>query len=354
VAFRADSVPTVALRPGDPLPQVGPDARVDLGLRAAAEELAAAATTPEARLTPGAVRLALGRAGYPGDVRFLRALGHGPELPPALLDAVPDDTPVDVGVAWRDHPGGVRWWVLGWAPRRVTMDPVPRDLPLDGGLSLRVDGTRRPRLIVGTPDGGVQELKITDGAWRWVDVFHVPGEYRVEVVDEDRVELLFSVWADGSPPSAAPLPPPAGPLDLYAAERFLYTELTRLRARNGLPPLPVYGAFEPLARAHATCLASIGEVAHRTASCPGVPTIAAATYAPRARHHENVAAGDTVDEAWERLLDSPAHRMNLLCRECSHVAIGVAAEPLYPPRILAVWELLEFPDGLPQPIQRPK
>ena len=58
-------------------------------------------------------------------------------------------------------------------------------------------------------------------------------------------------------------------------------------------------------------------------------------------------------EAWERLNDSPAHRMNLLCRECSHSAIGLAVEPVAPPRVFVVWELLEFPEGIPVPIQRP-
>ncbi len=352
VAFRVDAVPSVAFRQGAPLPTLGPDARTDKGLQAAAEELASVATTPDARLAPTAVRVALGRAGYPGDAHFVRVIGGGTEPPAALLDAVPRGAPVDVAWAWRDLPDGRRWWVLGWAWRRIEMDALPRDVALDAGISLRVDRAIEPRLIVGQPDGGVVEMSIVPGKSRWIDVFHVPGEYRIEVVDQDRVELLFSVYADQAPPPPSPLPGAARIPDLFDAQRTLYAELTALRARNGLPPLPVYGAFEPLARAHATCLASTGEVAHTTPRCPGVPAMAGATYTPHARHHEDVAAGDTAAEAWERLLDSPAHRLNLLCRTCSHAAIGVAAEPTVPSRLFVVWELLEFPDGMPTPIPR--
>ncbi len=149
------------------------------------------------------------------------------------------------------------------------MDALPRDVALDAGVSLRVDRAVEPRVIVGQPDGGVVEMSIVPGESRWIDVFHVPGEYRIEVVDQDRVELLFSVYADRAPPPPSPLPGAARVPDLFDAERTLYAELTALRARNGLPPLPVYGAFEPIARAHATCLASTGEVAHTTPWCPG-------------------------------------------------------------------------------------
>jgi hypothetical protein len=80
-----------------------------------------------------------------------------------------------------------------------------------------------------------------------------------------------------------------------------------------------------------------------------VPALAAQTHTPHARHYEDVAAGDTVAEAWERILASPAHLANVLCRTCTHASIGVVSEP---PRLFAVWEMLEFPDGEPVPVRR--
>lgn len=345
----AAPIAEVRYRPADPLPVLGPDARIDAGLRAAAEELAASATRPDARLTPTATRLALGRAGYPGDARFVRAIA-GAEPPAALLDSLPRGEPIDVGWAWRELPDGSRWWVVGWAPRRAKVDPIRRDLPLDGAFPLRVDGVVEPRLFVGEPEGGVREVSLTPGVSRWLDVFHVPGEYRLEVLAGDRVELLFSVYVDSPVPAAAPLPGPALVPDAQAAEVELGARLRELRARTGAAPLQPFEGFVPLARAHAACVASLGVAQHASTSCPGVRELAVRTFHPRARHYEDVAAADTVDEAWERLLDSPAHRATLACPTCTHVSVGAAVEPASPPRVFVVWELLEFPEGEPVPI----
>ncbi|MDP2316042.1 MAG: hypothetical protein Q8P41_24305 [Pseudomonadota bacterium] len=349
VAARHVAAPTVAFRPGAALPALGPDARIDNGLRAAAEELAASATSAAARLTPGATRLALGRAGYPGDAHFLAARDTGDRPPDALLAALPRGRPVDVGWASRDLPEGGRLWVVGWATRRLSLDPVPRDLAPGQGIALRVDGASHPRLLLGRPGGAVDELDLTDGVARWAR-FEAPGEHRVEVVDDDHVELLFSVYVGTAPPPAAPLPGPGARPDPVADLPFLYQALDELRDRAGLPRLARFPDFEPHARAHGDCLSAAGVVAHDTPSCPGVPVLARGTHFPRARHTEDVAAGDTAEEAWERVLASPGHRMNLLCEACTHVAIGATLEAATPPRVYLVWELLDFPEGPPLPI----
>jgi hypothetical protein len=342
LAALAAAAPTIALRPGDPLPVLGPEARVDLGLRAAAEELAGSATSLQARLSPGAIRIALSRAGYPGAAHFLLARG-GATPPPDLLAALPYGQAVDVGWATRSF-DGANLWILGWAPRRLSVDPLARDVHVGGGLSLRVDGATEPRLLVAAPGGGVREVGITDGVARRIR-FDTPGEHRVEVIDGDRVELLFSVFADTPVPAAALLPGPAAPADPTHDLPYLYGALDRLRAAAGLPPLTPFPAFEPHARAHASCVATAGVVAHRTPTCPGVPELARRTHHPRARHTEDVAAGGTSEEAWQLVTESPGHQLNLLCAECTHVAIGAVASD---GRVYVVWELLTFPDGTPQ------
>ncbi len=344
----APSTHQIRLRPADPLPVLGPDARIDRGLRAAAEELASSATTPEARLTPDAIRLALGRAGYPGDARFLRVVG-GEALPDALLAALPRGEPIDVGWAWRDLPDGHRWWVIGWAPRRYTLDPVARDLPLDGALALRVDGLHDGRLLVAAPDGRVEELGIEDGRARWVDRFHMPGEHRVEVIDGDRVALLFSVYVEEPPAAPGALPSRSQPESGAEAEAWLAERVNTTRLRAGLAPLRTFAGFEPHARAHSTCLLRAGVVAHATSTCPGVTTLARATHFPAAKHHEDVAAGDTVAELWSRIEASPGHLQNVLCASCTHLSVGVVSEPT---RLFATLELLEFPAG--EPRENPK
>lgn len=343
----------VAFRPVREATLAGRAVREDAGLRAAAEELAAGATRPDARLAPAAVRAALGRAGYPADAHFLLADG-GEVLPPALVEALPTSGTVDLGLAWRDLGEGRRRWVVGYAERRLEMDPLPRDVPLDGGVALRVDGARAPRLWLGHPDGRAEELGIQDGTSRWIDRFHLPGEYRVEVVDGDRVELLFSLYVDVPPPAPAPLPGPAPLPDPVEAAEALLARVAALRTRTGAGPVQTFAPYAGVARAHALCLAAVARVAHADPSCPGVPAMAAAGFWPRARHYEDVAAGDTVAELWERMLDSPAHRANLLCPPCTHVAIGTAVDGQAPPRLWAVVNLLEFPEGEPMPIERPR
>lgn len=333
----------VALRPAEALPTLGPDARVDRGLRAAAEELAAMATTPGARLTPSATRIALARAGYPGDARFLRAIGAA--QPPAdLLAALPHGAAIDVGWAWRDLPDGTRWWVVGWAPRRVGMDPMPRDVTLDGGVPLRVDGAADPRLLLTSPGGAVREVSFAAATSRWLDRFSEPGEYRVEVIDADQVDLLFSLFVETPVPPPVALPGPVTAERPEVAEASLYARLAELRTKAGLPTLTRFPDFEPHARAHARCLSSAGVLAHDTPHCPGVPALAERTHWPRAKHHEDVAAADSTAEAWERMVQSPGHLQNLLCRACSHVSVGAVLEP---PRLVVAVEMLEFPDGPP-------
>ena len=343
----------VQFRPGDALPVLGPDARIDLGLREAAAELVGQVTRPDARLTPDAVRAALGRAGYPADARFLRIVG-GADPPAELLAAIPRGESVDVGWAWRDLPDGRRWWVVGWAPRHLSLDPLPRDLALDRGLAVRVDGAREPRLFVGAPDGGVTEYTLTDGMARWVGDFHVPGEFRLEVVDGDRVELLFSVYVDAAPPPPAPLVGPAPPPDAATAAAYVSAQVAALRSRTGASPLAPLPAFDRLARAHAACLGGTGETLHRSPSCPGVAELAARSFSPRGLLREDVAAADTAAEAWQRLLDSPGHRANLLAPDVTHLAVGAAMGAGPVPRVVIVTELCAFPNGLPAPIPTTK
>lgn len=342
-----------------------PDATWDAGLAAACQELLRLTTSRTAALDPETTSMVAARAGFPGQVRWSRVLNGG-ALPLEAFDGVAEAAggrPVDLALARRTYEDGTSLWVLAWAPHLAELDPLPRDLSLDEPLALRVDlaGGRAAQLFVAPPGAPVEELSLTPGVIRWVDLFQVPGPYRVEVVAEGRggvgeVALLFSVFVE-DPPG---LPPPLGeasavPPDPHAAEEQLYAALGELRAAHGLPPVARFPLFEPVAREHSAIMASAGTVAHRIPGLsPGVEDRAADIAHPRAIHHESVAAAADAEDALAVVVDSPGHLRTLLCRDCTHAAIGAALEPVLdrPPRLFVTFELLRFPEGEPRPLQQ--
>lgn len=369
LASRAARPSEVRYRPADPpdadaawLVSALPGARWDAGLAAAAAELLAGSTDRTAALRPSATLLADARAGFPGQARFLRSLTGGARPEHAIdeiVAATPDPRGLDVGLAVRRYGDGVASWILAYAPHRVEMDPVPRDLPLDAPLSLRVDlpeGARgTPLLYLAPPDGPVERVALTSGVARYLDRFHAPGQYRLSVTlnqgEDLDVALLFSVFVDGPPPPAERLGPRATSApDPVAAEGWLLTQVNQVRAQHGLRPVSHFAAFDGVAREHAALMASAGRVAHTLPGVTeGVAARAEAQFHPRAEHHEAVVAAADAEDALSLLTGSPAHLAVLLCERCTQISVGAALEPVLdrPPRLFATLELLAFPNGPP-------
>jgi uncharacterized protein YkwD len=171
-----------------------------------------------------------------------------------------------------------------------------------------------------------------------------------------QVVLKWSVFVDSTPPEVPRLqrgslenPNPA------EATQALYRALNDMRSAAGLPPVERFFPFEPLAREHAALMASSGIVDHRIAGLtPGVAARIAERFHPGARTFENLAAAPNWQQALDMVRLSPGHLANLFCEECTHASIGVALEPITDriPRLFVVWELLEFPEGAPQPRAR--
>ena len=292
---------TVAYRPVVPTSEEGkwlvsalPRAQWDAALSSAAGELISSLRTADRLMSPRAMADATARSGFPGAARFGKTITNG-AFPSNLVDPIvtaAQGASVDVGIAKRAFANGQVLWVIGWAPHLMDMDPLPRTVPLDSGVTVRVDRVTKgnARLFIAPPDGPVAELSMTSGVARWVDGFDVPGEYRFEVVAEEngqgRVALLFSVFADMQPPRmpTAPEPPRAAP-DPRAAEAYLFDELNTLRRSHGLRPVEPFPLFDRFTREHSALMGHTGVVAH---NLPGYGTVekrAAAFAHPRAEHH---------------------------------------------------------------------
>jgi len=373
VAARAAGVAEVRFRPvfqtpqGDPglLVAAVPGGQWDQGLATACQNLLALHVDKTSRVDAPTASLVAARAGYPGQVRFVRTLNGG-AFPQPLVDKLAATVawggPVDLGLAVRRYGDGTALWVLAWSRHVADTDPVLRDLALDQPLPVRVDlvdpalADASLRLFVAPPDGPVDELSLTNGLTRWVDRFHTPGAWRIEAVattkERTAVVLLYTVFVDSPPPTPAPLRvAPTAPENPAQAEQTLFLALNQLRAQHGLPAVAWFELFEPLVREQSAFMASAGRALHVLPGLtPGVAARAKSYAFPYAFHHEAVATAPTAEEAMELVVDSPAHRAMLLCDSCTHGSIGVALEPTVRrvPRLFVTWELLEFPKGPPR------
>jgi hypothetical protein len=210
------------------------------------------------------------------------------------------------------------------------------------------------------PDGPVRELAISAEAARWLDLFHTPGEYRIEVVGErpnnSDVLLLFSVYVEQEAPAVPRLAwHPREPPDPLLAEEALYEALNEARREHGLPPVRPFDMFRPVVREHSAYMASAGYLGHALEGLTtGVPDRASKVGHPQPEFYENVAVALTPEDAHALVQDSPGHFRNLLCETCTHATIGVALEPVLnrDPRLFVTWELLHFPVGIPRPIPK--
>jgi len=337
-----------------------PNATWDSGLLSATQELVSLATSRTAIFSPDAVSTVTANAGFPGQPRFVRKLNGG-AFPESLINqaaAVHGD--IDVALVSRVYGDGAVMWVLAWAPHVAEIDPLLQHIALDDTLSVRVDfpSSQQSRLYVASPDGPVEEISLTSGVSRYVDLFHSPGEWRLEVVGQvngnTKMAHLFSVFVDSeqSKPSMLPSGKPevANP---STAEKWLYGAVNEVRKDHGLVPLKRFELFEPIAREHSALMASANKVAHKISNVAvGVEKRASEIAHPRAVFHENVVASLTAKDALDLIVDSPAHLKNLLCEKCTHVSIGASIEPVLNriPRLFVTVEVVEMNEGEPRAI----
>jgi hypothetical protein len=341
------SIPTVAFEAGSSL---NPDFR----LQAAVEELVAAATRPEARLTPRAVRLALARAGVAANTSLFLDRDGAP-----LWSRVPRHV-TGIATAERSFEAGNRLRVVAWTQSHRSLAELPLLLAPENRIWMQVGGQGALRLLVAGPwqeegdfldPGPVTERRIESGIQEMLPAFTTPGEYRLELVDGERVELLWSVFVGMAVPPPVPLPGPVVRGSTEEAEDWIFSALDRLRGRYGLPPLRRWPLLEPLLREQAGCLLDAGVVAHEAPGCPSMGERSTEAFYPRPRLHEDLATGDTPEEAWEQLMSSPGHVQNLLCRRCTAVSLATVRAPQGHQLLLI--DLLEFPEGEPRKLREP-
>lgn len=251
------------------------------------------------------------------------------------------------GVVVGQTPGGEACAALVGARRLVELvGPAPAAV-LDPGatlaLQVRLPRGKRAALYTLKPDGFVQraELPAADGLVRLaVPPVGGDGRYVLELLldvadgpSDPEVALLWSfvVGAPRAAPSPEVLFPDEGHDDRALSHRA-EALLQRLRNEQLIEPFRISPALIDVATARAQAVAQRGTLGHRIPGAGGATDARQDLKArfgeePRAqflRLSEVQAQASTLAEAWQALLESPAHRYELVDTALTHAGAAVA------------------------------
>ena len=317
----------------DALHARGADGEPDGALAAAAAWLGRQGLEARPR---GAGEVAL-RAGFPGVVLTAAAFrlngGHDDVWREALADVAGNVTVNRYGV--HVSPAGVVAIVFG--RMETALDPFPRRFQpgeacrLRGTVAVRYD---HARVYMTRPDGKVEE---TAGTGRNIDLalpLPVAGVYQLEVMSDSssgpvvlaNVPLYVGVGEPGfgstsSPPADEKAATPAG------AEARMLALLNEVRREARLAPLTADPELHAVAAAHTEEMIAKHFFGHASPTTGMVENRLERAGVTVTLCGENVAEADTADGAHRVLMDSPAHRANMLRADFTHVGIGVAMRP---------------------------
>ncbi|MBI5208552.1 MAG: CAP domain-containing protein [Elusimicrobia bacterium] len=239
-------------------------------------------------------------------------------------------------------------WVLLGVERGVRLERVARRVEPGSLAKLAFEiagGFRSPRVFSMRTGGAIESLPVfNDPApgpanvlpnGRFFSYFQPAekGLYWIEVMadgaDGPKVLALFQVNAGVPVPDRVVRPAVQNIKASSAdeAESALLVLLTQERGRRGLPPVAPDPALAQVARRWSGELRGMNKLAHLSPDGRGPAERAQeAGYAARALG-EVLASGETVWDAHQALMASPAHRAAMLDLRYTHAGIGASVEP---------------------------
>lgn len=315
--------------------------RLTAAARAHARHLLVAGTPP-GRLEAEQVRREVRRAGgaeptvMPWAVSFTGEINLDDRLA-RLARRFASRPPTHCGVGLAQAEGRQILVVVG-VRRRVTLDPFPARAAsgdrfrLDGVLA---SGYRAPEVLVTTPLGHVRHRRILRRSGRfgaWID-FPGPGRYTVEVMASGpqgpEIVALFPVFVDiepsagGRPARIGSRPAPAPAQARLSAAATLLELLNAEREGAGLLPIQRDPQLDRLAAEHSRDMLDRGYFGHVSPSGRDLTARLSAAGIFTYRAAENLVRSSSPQRAHARLMESPAHRANILDPELTHVGVGV-------------------------------
>ena len=260
--------------------------------------------------------------------RFEDAVARIGDAPAAADPAV---THCGLGLASQD---GARVLSIVTVRRAATLEPFPVE-PAIGSVTVLsgrlADGFVRARVFVTRPDGRVDRLLMLPRVHGFAAnvVFDGPGEHRVEVMADGPagpapVALLSSYVETRPPARAVVVVQPQTPEGPAFVVRRLHELLDGARRAAGLPPLSPDSVLARLARDHSLDMRQGRFFGHVSPTRGNLADRMRAIGASSPRVAENIARGPSAARIHANLMDSPAHRANVLDPLLTHVGLGVA------------------------------
>lgn len=236
---------------------------------------------------------------------------------------------------------------------RVRFRPVPRRLALGASvpLSFTADSTHRDiRVVVTSPDGksAARPVGRSGGALTAQLLCERQGVYQLEVTGEGpygpEVLANFPIYCGQAPPREVRYQPVQRlPERVEEMERDLFAATNRVRGKQGLSSLRNNDALAAVARAHSKDMMGSGFVGHVSPSTGRPVDRLRAAKVTHLVVRENVAQAYSTEEAMRELMNSPAHRENILSRDVTEVGIGIAVNRVGPTPVLLVTQLFMRP-----------
>ncbi len=205
-------------------------------------------------------------------------------------------------------------------------------------LALHIAPDKRAVLYVLKPDGFVERLPVQSGTSTLTVPAVTDGAYALEIVvdsardnapSDPHVALLwpYAVGVSRLPPSPEVLFADAGHDDTALSHRA-EALVQRLRNEQLIEPVKVSPPLVTIATLRAQALSQVGVLGHQVGGTD-VQALLRERYAsePRAqfvRLAEVQAQASTLAEAWQALIDSPAHRYHLVDAGMTHGGVAVA------------------------------
>lgn len=257
-------------------------------------------------------------------------------LEPGFADLFRDGAASRLGVAVVER-GDVQTVAFALVTGGLSTLPVPRTVAASDGVVIDAvldGGYHDPKMFVTADTGAVREVAIEpgrrDGFVARLACGGRRGRQQIEISASGAtgpVELAnFPVWCGAQPPRSMKVERSSDevPVTSDEAERRLFARLNRDRAAAGLPALRWDDAVARVARGHSEEMRRTRLVAHNSPTSGSVVDRVRAAGIQTRLVLENVARAYGLDETHQGLMDSPAHRANLMSALATHVGIGVA------------------------------